>query len=227
MAQFSEELGEFIFNAGDASALRLVAAQPVVRRLDEAAGTGSGSGSTTSYSPLYRDSLLRILLKIEAVQTQVIEKILQMVPYVDDIPGANASNQQHALSAMRMSTTLLHHLRWMDFIVDSKALSDQLIEAISMLEDVRMKQELVMLYKSQGMPLGNLINQLLELATETELTISISDARKSPARRRGSRLLHRTRSERLTPLLLRTSPWWSGFSRMPRPRIKSRSSMAA
>ncbi|KAJ1927073.1 hypothetical protein FBU59_007254, partial [Linderina macrospora] len=72
------------------------------------------------------ESLVQLLLGIDAFQSQLITTLLDKLP---EFIGDEDDNQDDA-SDTRVSVKLLRQLRWLDYVIDSSALSAKLVETL-------------------------------------------------------------------------------------------------
>ena len=158
-----------------------------------AAATNSSSSSSSSTATpssvaTYGDSLARILLKMEVdnLQTGLIKALLDtLCNYAvnesgdeSDGDGDDATMHSNSTTGVSLSTTILQHLRWLDFVEDATTLSTKLKECIEICPfDVR-RDIILMLPEIVGdVELNELVFFLLELMEETPaLTVAILDA---------------------------------------------------
>eukprot|EP00736_Rhodelphis_marinus_P012470 Rmarinus@m.14220 len=81
------------------------------------------------------DSLAKILLSVECIQPQVIALLIQKLQEEAAINSSQSS----------LPKLLLHQLRWLDCVVDSEFLTNKLIEAISTVDLLWLKKEIIAL----------------------------------------------------------------------------------
>ncbi|XP_056884964.1 Fanconi anemia group D2 protein isoform X2 [Takifugu flavidus] len=129
----------------------------------------SSDASTGSVSS-FLESVLRMLLGIEMLQTPIISTLLEKVPeFMLD------SNVDGGLSVPRI---IINHLKWLDQIVDSKELATKLMELVSV-APVEVQRDIItslpeILEDSQHNDIARELNTLLQ--ENTQLTVPILDA---------------------------------------------------
>ncbi|XP_070814866.1 Fanconi anemia group D2 protein [Chaetodon trifascialis] len=118
----------------------------------------------------FQESLLRMLLGIEMLQTSVINVLLEKVPeFMLDGTGDGG------LSIPRI---IINQLKWLDRIVDSKVLATKLMELVSV-APVEVQRDIItslpeILEDSQHHDIARELNTLLQ--ENTQLTVPILDA---------------------------------------------------
>ncbi|XP_058488047.1 Fanconi anemia group D2 protein [Solea solea] len=134
---------------------------PCVPRLSD--GDDSSASS-------FQESLLRMLLAIELLQTSIINTLLEKLPeFMLDGTGDGG------LSIPRM---IINQLKWLDRVVDSKELAEKLMELVSV-APVDVARDIItslpeILEDSQHNDIARELNDLLQ--TNTQLTVPILDA---------------------------------------------------
>mmetsp|Transcript_19810 Transcript_19810/g.78988 ORF Transcript_19810/g.78988 Transcript_19810/m.78988 type:complete len:220 (+) Transcript_19810:322-981(+) len=83
---------------------------------------GESTGSKFLFG---RDTLVKVLLAIDSLQTRVLNVLLQRIPELSMDEGAGGK------SHMDLSKLAVSQLRWLDFVVDGTALSEVLLSVIS------------------------------------------------------------------------------------------------
>ncbi|XP_027135659.1 Fanconi anemia group D2 protein isoform X1 [Larimichthys crocea] len=118
----------------------------------------------------FQESLLRMLLGIEMLQTFIINILLEKLPeYMLDGPADGG------LSIPRI---IINQLKWLDRVVDSKELATKLMELVSV-APVEVQRDIItslpeMLDDSQHNDIARELNTLLQ--ENTQLTVPILDA---------------------------------------------------
>ncbi|TKS71673.1 Fanconi anemia group D2 protein [Collichthys lucidus] len=118
----------------------------------------------------FQESLLRMLLGIEMLQTFVVNILLEKLPeYMLDGPADGG------LSIPRI---IINQLKWLDRVVDSKELATKLMELVSV-APVEVQRDIItslpeMLDDSQHNDIARELNTLLQ--ENTQLTVPILDA---------------------------------------------------
>ncbi|KAJ0068462.1 hypothetical protein NL108_008405, partial [Boleophthalmus pectinirostris] len=124
----------------------------------------------SSYSSSFQESLLRMLLGVEILQTLIINTLLEKVPeYM--LEGTSDGG----LSIPRM---IINQLKWLDRVMDSKELSSKLMELVSV-APVEVQRDIItslpeILEDSQHNDIARELNSLLQ--ENTQLTVPILDA---------------------------------------------------
>uniref|UniRef100_A0A3B3DEB8 FA complementation group D2 n=1 Tax=Oryzias melastigma TaxID=30732 RepID=A0A3B3DEB8_ORYME len=118
-------------------------------------------------SSSFQESLLRMLLGVETLQTLIINILLEKIP--EFISGDGG------LSVPRM---IINQLKWLDRIVDAKGLSVKLLELVSV-APVEVQRDIItslpeILEDSQHNDVGKELNSLLQ--ENTQLTVPVLDA---------------------------------------------------
>ncbi|XP_072308789.1 Fanconi anemia group D2 protein [Eucyclogobius newberryi] len=124
----------------------------------------------SSYSSSFQESLLRMLLGVEMLQTLIINTLLEKVPEFM-LEGTSDGG----LSIPRM---IINQLKWLDRVVDSKELASKLIELVSV-APVEVQRDIItslpeILEDSQHNDIARELNSLLQ--ENTQLTVPILDA---------------------------------------------------
>ncbi|RVE73388.1 hypothetical protein OJAV_G00049030 [Oryzias javanicus] len=128
------------------------------------------SDGDSSSSSSFQESLLRMLLGVEMLQTLIINVLLEKVPeFMLDSSGDGG------LSVPRM---IINQLKWLDRIVDAKGLSVKLMELVSV-APVEVQRDIItslpeILEDSQHNDVGKELNSLLQ--ENTQLTVPVLDA---------------------------------------------------
>ncbi|XP_019942151.2 Fanconi anemia group D2 protein [Paralichthys olivaceus] len=126
-----------------------------------------GDGSSVSS---FQESLLRMLLGIEILQTSIINTLLEKLPeFMLDGTGDGG------ISVPRI---IINQLKWLDRVVDSKELAAKLMELVSV-APVDVQRDIItslpeILEDSQHNDIARELNSLLQ--TNTQLTVPILDA---------------------------------------------------
>ncbi|XP_029357845.1 Fanconi anemia group D2 protein [Echeneis naucrates] len=126
-------------------------------------------GEASSVSS-FQESLLRMLLGIEMLQTPVINTLLEKIPeFMLDGTGDGGPSISHLI---------INQLKWLDRVVDSKELADKLMELVSV-APVDVQRDIItslpeILEDSQHNDVARELNSLLQ--TNTQLTVPILDA---------------------------------------------------
>ncbi|GAA6215791.1 Fanconi anemia group D2 protein [Lates japonicus] len=126
-------------------------------------------GDASSVSS-FQESLLRMLLGIEMLQTPIINTLLEKLPeFMFDGAGDGG------LSIPRI---IINQLKWLDRVVDSKELAAKLMELVSV-APVEVQRDIItslpeILEDSQHNDIARELNTLLQ--TNTQLTVPILDA---------------------------------------------------
>ncbi|XP_022601376.1 Fanconi anemia group D2 protein isoform X2 [Seriola dumerili] len=126
-------------------------------------------GDTRSVSS-FQESLLRMLLGIEMLQTPIINTLLEKLPeFMLDGTGDGG------LSIPRI---IINQLKWLDRVVDSKELASKLMELVSV-APVDVQRDIItslpeILEDSQHNDIARELNSLLQ--TDTQLTVPVLDA---------------------------------------------------
>uniref|UniRef100_A0A3B3BXK2 FA complementation group D2 n=1 Tax=Oryzias melastigma TaxID=30732 RepID=A0A3B3BXK2_ORYME len=121
-------------------------------------------------SSSFQESLLRMLLGVETLQTLIINILLEKIPeFMLDSSGDGG------LSVPRM---IINQLKWLDRIVDAKGLSVKLLELVSV-APVEVQRDIItslpeILEDSQHNDVGKELNSLLQ--ENTQLTVPVLDA---------------------------------------------------
>lgn len=143
------------------------------------------SVGSVAYSS-YQDSLTRILLKVDisGFQQRIIDLLIdticseqQEMDDLDDNDGSAAQTRSDT-SQLPLYKILLQHLRWLDYIGDSDALSQKLMECLEV-STFRVQRDIVLMIPeiAGDVELDSLVNFLLEKLEETPmLTVAILDA---------------------------------------------------
>ncbi|CAL9703931.1 unnamed protein product [Knipowitschia caucasica] len=124
----------------------------------------------SSSSSSFQESLLRMLLGVEMLQTLVINTLLEKVPeYMLEVTSDGG------LSVPRM---IINQLKWLDRVVDSKELASKLMELVSV-APVDVQRDIIVslpeiLEDSQHNDIAQELNSLLQ--EHTQLTVPILDA---------------------------------------------------
>ncbi|XP_040889830.1 Fanconi anemia group D2 protein isoform X2 [Toxotes jaculatrix] len=126
-------------------------------------------GDTSSVSS-FQESLLRMLLGIEILQTSIINTLLEKLPEFM-LDGAGDGG----LSLPRI---IINQLKWLDRVVDSKELAAKLMELVSV-APVDVQRDIItslpeILEDAQHNDIARELNSLLQ--TNTQLTVPILDA---------------------------------------------------
>ncbi|XP_039972214.1 Fanconi anemia group D2 protein [Xiphias gladius] len=126
-------------------------------------------GDASSVSS-FQESLLRMLLGIEMLQTSIINTLLEKLPEFM-LDGAGDGG----LSIPRI---IINQLKWLDRVVDSKELAAKLMELVSV-APVDVQRDIItslpeILEDSQHNDVARELNSLLQ--TNTQLTVPILDA---------------------------------------------------
>ncbi|XP_033821816.1 Fanconi anemia group D2 protein [Periophthalmus magnuspinnatus] len=124
----------------------------------------------SSYSSSFQESLLRMLLGVEILQTLIINTLLEKVPEFM-LEGTSDGG----LSIPRM---IINQLKWLDRVVDSKELSSKLMELVSV-APVEVQRDIItslpeILEDLQHNDIAQELNSLLK--ENTQLTVPILDA---------------------------------------------------
>ncbi|KAF6732982.1 Fanconi anemia group D2 protein [Oryzias melastigma] len=128
------------------------------------------SDGDSSSSSSFQESLLRMLLGVETLQTLIINILLEKIPeFMLDSSGDGG------LSVPRM---IINQLKWLDRIVDAKGLSVKLLELVSV-APVEVQRDIItslpeILEDSQHNDVGKELNSLLQ--ENTQLTVPVLDA---------------------------------------------------
>uniref|UniRef100_A0A3B3BYC4 FA complementation group D2 n=1 Tax=Oryzias melastigma TaxID=30732 RepID=A0A3B3BYC4_ORYME len=128
------------------------------------------SDRDSSSSSSFQESLLRMLLGVETLQTLIINILLEKIPeFMLDSSGDGG------LSVPRM---IINQLKWLDRIVDAKGLSVKLLELVSV-APVEVQRDIItslpeILEDSQHNDVGKELNSLLQ--ENTQLTVPVLDA---------------------------------------------------
>uniref|UniRef100_A0A3P8TNF8 FA complementation group D2 n=1 Tax=Amphiprion percula TaxID=161767 RepID=A0A3P8TNF8_AMPPE len=122
------------------------------------------------YSSSFQESLLRMLLGIEMLQTLIINTLLEKLPEFM-LDGA----ADGGLSIPRM---IINQLKWLDRVVDAKELAVKLMELVSV-APVEVQRDIItslpeILEDSQHNDIARELNSLLQ--ENTQLTVPILDA---------------------------------------------------
>uniref|UniRef100_A0A3B5B043 FA complementation group D2 n=1 Tax=Stegastes partitus TaxID=144197 RepID=A0A3B5B043_9TELE len=124
------------------------------------------------YSNSFQESLLRMLLGIEMLQTLIINTLLEKLPefMLDGLVAADGG-----LSIPRM---IINQLKWLDRVVDAKELATKLMELVSV-APVEVQRDIItslpeILEDSQHNDIARELNSLLQ--ENTQLTVPILDA---------------------------------------------------
>uniref|UniRef100_A0AAQ5XN72 FA complementation group D2 n=1 Tax=Amphiprion ocellaris TaxID=80972 RepID=A0AAQ5XN72_AMPOC len=124
------------------------------------------------YSSSFQESLLRMLLGIEMLQTLIINTLLEKLPefMLDGFVAADGG-----LSIPRM---IINQLKWLDRVVDAKELAVKLMELVSV-APVEVQRDIItslpeILEDSQHNDIARELNSLLQ--ENTQLTVPILDA---------------------------------------------------
>ncbi|XP_049448967.1 Fanconi anemia group D2 protein [Epinephelus fuscoguttatus] len=118
----------------------------------------------------FQESLLRMLLGIEMLQTFVINLLLEKLPeFMLDGAGDGGLSIPH---------TIINQLKWLDRVVDSKELAVKLMELVSV-APVEVQRDIItslpeILEDSQHNDIARELNSLLQ--ENTQLTVPILDA---------------------------------------------------
>ncbi|KAF8413568.1 hypothetical protein HHK36_001559 [Tetracentron sinense] len=85
------------------------------------------------------DSLGRVLLLLAPVQLQLQHMLLEKIPeyFSMDLGGCSSSLLEEDVARL-----ILNHFRWLDFLVDSKAFTDKLLEVLSICP-LQLKKEII------------------------------------------------------------------------------------
>uniref|UniRef100_A0A8D2ZEY8 FA complementation group D2 n=1 Tax=Scophthalmus maximus TaxID=52904 RepID=A0A8D2ZEY8_SCOMX len=127
-------------------------------------------GDASSVSGSFQESLLRMLLGIEMLQTSIINTLLEKLPeFMLDGTGDGGISVPHLI---------INQLKWLDRVVDSKELATKLMELVSV-APVDVQQDIItslpeILEDSQHNDIARELNSLLQ--TNTQLTVPILDA---------------------------------------------------
>lgn len=124
----------------------------------------------TIVSSSFQESLLRMLMGVEILQTLIINTLLEKVPEFM-LDGTNDGG----LSIPRM---IINQLKWLDRVVDSKELASKLMELVSV-APVEVQRDIIIslpeiLDDSQHNDIARELNSLLQ--ENTQLTVAILDA---------------------------------------------------
>ncbi|XP_068568031.1 Fanconi anemia group D2 protein isoform X2 [Cebidichthys violaceus] len=134
---------------------------PCVPRLSDG---DSSNGSS------FQESLLRMLLGIEMLQTVIINTLLEKLPeFMCDGTGEGGLSIPH---------TIINQFKWLDRVVDSKGLAAKLMELVSV-APVEVQRDIIsslpeILDDSQHNDVARELNSLLQ--ENTQLTVPILDA---------------------------------------------------
>ncbi|XP_037639089.1 Fanconi anemia group D2 protein [Sebastes umbrosus] len=118
----------------------------------------------------FQESLLRMLLGIEMLQTSIINTLLEKLPeFMLDGTGDGGLSVPH---------TIINQLKWLDRVVDSKELAAKLMELVSV-APVEVQRDIItslpeILEDSQHNDIARELNSLLQ--ENTQLTVPILDA---------------------------------------------------
>ncbi|KAJ1873852.1 hypothetical protein LPJ55_001986 [Coemansia sp. RSA 990] len=84
------------------------------------------------------ESLVRLMLGVDALQTRLISTLLEKFPeYIGD-----EGNDEEA-GATKISAKLLRQLRWLDYVIDSSGLTEKLLETLGFVP-VDMQREIIL-----------------------------------------------------------------------------------
>ncbi|KAG7219243.1 hypothetical protein INR49_019191 [Caranx melampygus] len=128
------------------------------------------SDEDTSSVSSFQESLLRMLLGIEMLQTPVINTLLEKLPEFMLDGSADAG--------LSIPHIIINQLKWLDRVVDSKELAEKLMELVSV-APVDVQRDIItslpeILEDSQHHDIATELNSLLQ--TNTQLTVPILDA---------------------------------------------------
>ncbi|KAF7659435.1 hypothetical protein LDENG_00298030 [Lucifuga dentata] len=118
----------------------------------------------------FQETLLRMLLGIEMLQTLIINTLLEKVPeFMFDSTGDGGLN---------IPLVIINQLKWLDRIVDSKELADKLMQLVSVVP-VEVQRDIItslpeILDDSQHNDVAKELNSILQ--ENTQLTVPILDA---------------------------------------------------
>ncbi|XP_035858240.1 Fanconi anemia group D2 protein isoform X1 [Sander lucioperca] len=128
------------------------------------------SDGDSSCGSSFQESLLRMLLGIEMLQTFIINTLLEKLPeFMFDGTGDGGLSIPH---------TIINQLKWLDRVVDSKELAVKLMELVSVAA-VEVQRDIItslpeILEDSQHNDIARELNSLLQ--ENTQLTVPILDA---------------------------------------------------
>lgn len=126
--------------------------------------------ATTEESSSFQESLLRMLLGIEMIQTLIINTLLEKLPeFMLDGTSDGGLNIPHII---------INQLKWLDKVVDSKELASKLMELVSV-APVEVQRDIItslpeILEDSQHNDIARELN--FSLQQNTQLTVPILDA---------------------------------------------------
>ncbi|BFI25358.1 fanconi anemia group D2 protein [Marchantia polymorpha subsp. ruderalis] len=87
------------------------------------------------------DSLARVLLSVAPIQTSVATGLLEKLPeYVGDVEGGSGGPLPPLMESI--PRLILSHFRWLDYVVDSRNLTEKLLEIITICP-VGLKKEII------------------------------------------------------------------------------------
>ncbi|KAK2862170.1 hypothetical protein Q5P01_001703 [Channa striata] len=118
----------------------------------------------------FQESLLRMLLGIEMLQTFIINTLLEKIPeFMLDVAGEGGLSIPHMI---------INQLKWLDRVVNSKELAAKLMELVSV-APVEVQRDIItslpeILEDSQHNDIAKELNSLLQ--ENTQLTVPILDA---------------------------------------------------
>ena len=152
---------------------------------------GSSNMATSSFTSSYsanQDSVVRVLLKVDIpdFQQKIIGLLMNALcsryngddDYEDAASAGNVKGGSALSSGVSFSTTVLQHLRWLDYVADSAALSQQLMDCIDVCPLKVQRDIILMIPEIVGdVELDELVDFLLAKMEEcSSLTVAILDA---------------------------------------------------
>ncbi|PVU93254.1 hypothetical protein BB559_003370 [Furculomyces boomerangus] len=124
--------------------------------------------SINSFAEKNEESLVRLLLGIDQIQTKLIENILELLPEY-----AESSERSNGISSL-----IIENLKWLDYISNPKILSEKYLEVLEIVPEIVQKEMLAaisdIISDSEHIFVSK---KLVELIDQTpQLLVSILDA---------------------------------------------------
>jgi Fanconi anemia group D2 protein len=118
------------------------------------------------------DSVIKLMLKIPALQPKLLQILLEKLPEFSMGHNMEAENDKHSVSQDAVNLKLvpkliLHQLRWMDFFVESGNLSQELLNCLDVC-DGALKLDIISLLPEiiSDAESGNIVEKLKDLMSE-------------------------------------------------------------